>query len=201
MTSSSRILNRALLLVAGLLALAGAVLAVRPLLPEQMVAPWWQPVQRTISGVLSTASTWRLPWGSPDAARIVAVGAGAVVAVALIVFLSTRRRPRTRTVLRFADRAGSTAVDESIADTVLTGPLRDRGDVLSSRTHGYRVAGKNALRLWVVPRSGADLPTLLAETERAVEGWDALSGTRSPVVVHLADRGGWDRLRSPSRAR
>lgn len=201
MTSSSRILNRTLLLVAGLVALVGAVLAARPLLPERLVAPWWQPVRRTIDDALRTVSSWSLPWGSPEGARITVIGAGLILAIALIVFVGTRRRPRTRTVLRFTDSAGSTAVDETIADAVLTEPLRHRGDVLSSRMQGYRFAGRTALRLSVVPRSGADLAALLAETERAVEGWDALSGTRGPVVVHFADRGGFDRLRSPARTR
>ena len=200
MTSSSRILNRAVLLVAGLLALAGGLLAARPLLPEGFVTTWWRPVQRAIADALSTVSSWQLPWGASDAARIVAAGAGLVIAVAMIAFLTTRRRRRTRTMLAFADGTGTTSVDETIADAVLTDPLRRRGDVLSSRIKGYRIRGRTALHLSVVPRSGADLSALLAETERAVAGWDALSGTRAPVVVHFADRAGFDRLRSPTRA-
>ncbi|OZB84795.1 hypothetical protein [Microbacterium sp. 13-71-7] len=201
MTSSGRILNRVLLLLAGLLALAGAVLAALPLLPERLVAPWWPPVQRTIDDAVGTVSSWRIPWASPEGARIAAAAAGLILAIVLVVFLGTRRRRRARTVLRFADRSGSTAVDETIADAVLTAPLRRRGDVLSSHMQGYRISGTTALRLSVVPRAGADLPALLAEAERGVAGWDAVSGTRTPVVVHFADRDGFDRLRSATRTR
>jgi hypothetical protein len=201
MTSSSRVLNRVLLLVVGLLALVAALLAARPLLPERLVAPWWTPVQRTIDDAVSAVSSWSVPWVSPAGARLTAAAAALVLAIALIAFLGTRRRRRTRTVLGFADRAGTTAVDETIADAVMAAPLRHRGDVLSSHVQGYRIAGRTALRLSVVPRSGADLPALLAEAERGIEGWDALSGARAPVVVHLADRGGFDRLRSATRTR
>ena len=201
MSSSSRILNRVLLLLAGLIAFVGALFAARPLLPERLFAPWWPPVQRAIDDSSHAVSSWSTPWAAADGARIAAAAGGVIAAIALIAFLLTRRRPRTRTVLRFQDRTGSTAVDETIADAVLTEPFRHRSDVLSSRMQGYRVAGRTALRLSVVPRSGADLPALLAETERGVERWDALSGTRTPVVVHFADRGGFDRLRSATRTR
>jgi len=201
MTSSSRILNRVLLLLAGLLALVGALLAARPLLPERFFASWWPPVRRAIDDASHAVGSWSTPWGAAEGTRIVAAAGGVVVAIALIAFLATRRRPRSRTVLRFEDRAGSTAVDETIADAVLTEPFRHRSDVLSSRTQGYRIAGRTVLRLAVVPRSGADLPALLAETEDGVARWDALSGTRTPVVVHFVDRGGFDRLRSATRTR
>lgn len=203
MTSATRILNRGLLLLAGLAALVGAVLAAHPLLPAALVAPWWQPVRRTIDDAADAVGSWRiaLPGGSLNGVQIAAVGIGLVVAVVLLAFLGTRRRRRTRTVLRFADDTGSTAVDETIAEAVLADPLRQRADVLSTRTRGYRFAGGTALRVSVVPRSGADLTALLTEAQNAAAEWDALSGVRAPVVVHLADRGGFDRLRSSVRAR
>lgn len=203
MISSTRILNRALLLLAGLAALVGALLAARPLLPAALVTPWWQPALHLMDDAAEAVGSWRiaLPGGSLNGTQIAVLGLGLLLVVALLAFLGTRRRRRARTVLRFADDAGSTAVDETIADAVLTDPLRRRADVLSTRTRAYRVAGATALRVSVVPRSGADLTALLTEAQSAVAEWDALSGARAPIVVHLADRGGFDRLRSSVRAR
>lgn len=203
MRTRSRILNRMLLLLAGALALIGALLAARPVLPPRLVAPWWEPLRSASGDLVDSVGRWRIPLGAEvvDARAVVLGGIGVVIAVLLVAFLATRRRRRTRTVLAFADRDGTTAVDESIADAVLADPLRTRADVLSSRTRAYRVAGRTALRVAVVPRSGADLAGLLADAQQRASGWDALSGAQTPVVVHLADRGGWDRLRSAAKVR
>jgi hypothetical protein len=203
MRTRSRILNRTLLLLAGALALAGALLSAQPLLPPRLIAPWWEPLHRTAGDLVGAAGRWRFRLGAEvvDGRAVVLGAIGLAIAVLLVAFLATRRRRRTRTVLAFADRDGTTAVDESIADAVLADPLRTRADVLSSRTRAYRVAGRTALRVAVVPRSGADLAGLLADAQRRVSDWDALSGAQTPVVVHLADRSGFDRLRSAAKVR
>lgn len=201
MRTRSRILNRVVLLLAGALALAGALLAARPLLPPRLVAPWWEPLRRTSGDLVDSAGRWRIPLGAEvvDGHAVVLAVIGVGIALLLVAFLGTRRRHRSRTVLAFADRGGTTAADDSVADAVLADPLRSRVDVLSSRTRAYRVGGRTALHVAVVPRSGADLAGLLTDAQRSAANWDALSGAQLPVVVHLADRGGFDRLRSPAK--
>ena len=203
MRTRSRILNRVVLLLAGALALAAALLAAQPLLPPLLVSPWWEPVRHAIGDLARVTPSWRIPaTGTVVDGGAVALGAlGAGVAVILIAFLGTRRRRRTRTVATFEDAAGRTAVDESVADAVLADPLRSRADVLSSRTRAYRVARRTALRVAVVPRAGADLAALVSDVQRTAADWDALSGSQSPMVLHLADRGGLDRLRSGAKVR
>ncbi len=58
-----------------------------------------------------------------------------------------------------------------------------------------------ALGLVVTPRPGAALGGLLAAVDDVVQEWDALTGTRMPLVVHVADRGWRELFRSRQRMR
>ena len=204
MNATNRVVNRILLFVVGLGLLAVAAAALLAVLP----VPLAQEARRALDDVLRRAMTTLDAWdegiprlgGLPGTAML-ALLAGAIVAVLLLVFLFSRGGGRTAELVRDETRAGTTTVDSSVAEAVLTTPLRERADVLSSTAQAFRVHRAPAVRLAVVPRSGAGLAEILGAADEAIEDWRAIAGTSMPVLVHLADRSGFERLRSASRVR
>lgn len=129
------------------------------------------------------------------------IAAAALLVVLLVAFLFTRRPRREHTVLRLVGGGGTTTVDRSVAEELLAAPLADRADVLAARLTSRRVGRGIALGLVVTPRPGAALGGLLAAVDDVVQEWDALTGTRMPLVVHVADRGWRELFRSRQRMR
>jgi hypothetical protein len=202
--ATNRVLNRIVLLLVGIvLAAAGAIeilLAARP----AWAMPALDAAGRGARAALAHVLSWTV--AGPDGrdiavATVLAFVVGAVLLVLLIVFLATRGGGRTSTVLRVDEERGDTAVDRTVADAVLTAPLRDRPDVLSAHTSVYRVRRAPAIRFAVTPRQGASLPRVIRAVDQAVADWDALAGTEIPVVLHLQGRGWLDRWRSATRVR
>jgi hypothetical protein len=203
MNATNRIVNRGVLLLAGLALFAlgaAAVLAV------------WQPTwaQRPLETVTTIAADALVAVGGWEFALAgvqvpgwlaAALGISLVLLVLLIAFLATRRRGRQPHVLRVSGEDGRTVVDRSVAEEVLAGTLAERPDVLSAHTGVWRVRRENALRLEVTVARGASLGRVLRAAEDAVADWDSLLGVRVPVLIHLADRS-WRRgLSAPSRVR
>ncbi|MFE7504142.1 hypothetical protein [Promicromonospora sp. NPDC057488] len=196
MTSTGRWLNRALLLVCGLLLLAGGAAAVLAGTRPGWLAPAEPGLERSRTWAASLPDV-----GGLSGVQAAALAAAIVLIVLLIVFLSTRGRGRTSTVVSLRADDGRTTVDQGVARALLAGPLTERADVLSARTSVYRVKGAPAICLAVIVRRGADLSRVLSAAERAVEDWDSLAGVRVPVLVHLADRRWRDNPRNRTRVR
>uniref|UniRef100_UPI001443E8C7 hypothetical protein n=2 Tax=unclassified Microbacterium TaxID=2609290 RepID=UPI001443E8C7 len=130
---------------------------------------------------------------------LLALAAAVVLTVLLVVFLSSRRRGRSKTVLDVVTATGRTTVDRNVVDAVLTEPLIRRPDVLSARTGTYRVGSTRAVELAVTVRPGAPLATVVAAAEAAIGEWDDLLGSRIPILLHLSDRRWREGFRSPTR--
>lgn len=207
MRSNSRVLNRGLLLVCGLLlAAAGTAAVLRDTAlwdaPSRWTGSWSAPdvVGRGVSRAGETAATLPAVGGMPGGV-LVGLGLALLLASLLVWFVSTRHRGGTTTVLRLKADGGRTAVDRNVAEALLSAELEERPDVLSARTRVYRVRGTETIDLAVTVRRGADLGRVLAAAEEAVNAWDALAGVRVPVVVRLSGRNWLDGLRSADRVR
>ncbi|GAA2016401.1 hypothetical protein [Microbacterium ulmi] len=191
MTSTSRLLNRAVLLLLGVAAgaagLAGLLAGAQPAWASAWTA-WLARLSDAIADRYD-ASTVALPDGtSVSALVLIVLAAGIVLAALLAVFVFTRGRGASRTVLRVADERGATSADRSVAESLLAGPIDARPDVLSARARVFRVKGAPAVELAVVVRRGADLVRVLTAAEQVASDWDALMGVRVPVLVHLTGR-------------
>ncbi|MBW8761809.1 MAG: hypothetical protein JF592_04375 [Microbacterium sp.] len=200
MNSTNRVLNRALLLVSGVVLLvAGATCVAVGLQPM-----WFQPWQDRAVEAASRLGEPSIEMGSGGAVSIAALaglGAAVLAALLLVVFVFTRGRGKTKSVLKVDAERGRTVVDRNVAETVLAGSLAERPDVLSARTGAYLVRGTRAVELAVTVQRGASLDRVLAAAEDAVRAWDALLGERAPIMVHLADRSWRDALRPRTRVR
>lgn len=202
MNATNRILNRGVLLIVGLVLAAGGALAVVAGVRPGWAAPLLDDAASAAGGLLGRLGDWRVGvegGASAPGALIVLLGAGLLCGILALVFLCTRGGGRTAEVLRAESGRGTTAVDRNVADAVLTGVVDERRDVLAVRSAAYRVGGSPALALTVSTRRGAALDAVIAAAETAVQDWDALSGWRSPVLVHLADPRWRDAWRSRAR--
>ncbi|MFI9486697.1 hypothetical protein ACIG47_09925 [Promicromonospora sp. NPDC052451] len=201
MRSGSRVLNRALLLVCGLLlAAAGTAAVLTASAPGRSGWTPPEPAPRWLAQARESAEGLPSVGGAPGA-TLVALGAALLLAVLLVVFVATRGRGGTTTVLRLAGQDGSTRVDRDVAAAMLSEVLAERPDVLGARTRVHRVRGVETIGLAVTVRRGADLSRVLTAAHEAVDTWDELAGVRIPVLVHLSDRSWLDGLRPAGRVR
>jgi len=205
MNATNRVMNRVLLFVAGAVVLGVGVGALAAGVIAVGDSPAW--LQRPLSAVADAAatvsvSTWQLAGvGTVPVLLVVAAAAAVLLTVILLVFLATRGRGGTKTVLEVDAPDGRTAVDRTVLDALLTEPLIRRPDVLSARTSAYRIGRTRAVELAVTVRPGAPLGAVVAAAEAAVRAGDALLGARIPIMLHLSDRRWRDAFRAPTRVR
>ena len=202
MSATSRLLNRALLLVGGLVLVASGAATILTGAAAGWTRSWLpaDPVTAALSPVRTWAATLPRTGGVPGAVTVTAAVA-TVLVILLVVFVLTRGGGRTRTVLRLQTEEGATSVDHDLPEAMLARALGERPDVFSARTSVYRVKGEPAIRLTMTVRRGADLARVLSAAELAVREWDAFAGREIPVIVHLADQRWRDRLRASARVR
>lgn len=200
MSSTGRVLNRALLLFCGLLLAASGTAAI--LTGTQ--SGWLGSIlpAKSVGAAATQVKVWAtgLPEvGGVPGAVVVGLAVAVLLTLFLVVFLCTRGARRATSVLDLDSDDGHVRVHPNVADAVLTGALGKRADVLSAHTGAHRVKGAPAISLVLTIRRGANLSRVLSATEDAVQEWDALAGARVPVMVHLSDRSWLDGLRSATR--
>ncbi|MEE6389018.1 hypothetical protein V3G71_09240 [Microbacterium paraoxydans] len=205
MTSAGTTANRIVLFGGGILLLGGGLALLAAGVRDVGVLP--APVEDALAqadGLVAWSGAWGLDIpgaGFVPLWAVVGIATAALLVVLLGAFLLTRRPRRERTVLRLVGGGGTTTVDRSVAEELLAVPLADRADVLAARVTSRKVGREIALGLVVTPRPGAALGQVLAAADAAVQEWDAVTGTRMPVVVHIADRGWRELFRSRQRMR
>lgn len=203
MNATNRIMNRVLLFLAGAGLLAGGAVAVAAGVLSAGASPGW--MRRSASAVVDAwdqARGWTIEVGGTGAVSVPLLLAAAtlvILTVLLIVFLSTRSRGKSKTVLEIDGVGGRTTVDGNVANAILTEPLLGRPDVLSARTGAYRVGKTRAVELAVIVRPGAPLGAVVAAAEEAIREWDELLGARIPILLHLSDRRWRDTFRTATR--
>lgn len=177
MNSTNRALNRAVLLIGGILfAIAGVaalVWAVRPAWAQSVLSDVEKAVDAALSGSSVAVGDIDIP-----TVLITAFIAALILAVALIIFVFARGRGSVHEVARVRTDDGRTDVDRNVVDAVLSGALSARPDVVSARTGVFLVRGVRTVRLALTVRQGASLGDVLAAAERAIKDWDSLLGAR-----------------------
>lgn len=205
MNATNRFMNRTLLFIAGAVLLGVAIGALAAgVLAAGNPPVWLQGPASAVADAVGTASAWTWQVGGLGAVSVpllLAAAAVVLLTVVLLIFLATRGRGGTKTVLEVDAPGGRTQVDRAVLEALLTEPLIRRPDVLSARTSAYRLGRTRAVELAVTVRPGAPLGAVVATAEAAVRDGDDLLGTRIPVMLHLSDRRWRDAFRSPTRVR
>jgi hypothetical protein len=169
MTRSNRPLNRLLLLVLGVVALAAAAALALPLLP----------------GTLAGVRMPQLTLGRPGQLALQLMVVGCVVVIALaIAWIVTRGRGRTVSAIG-GERADGVTVDVRVVEQLLRDALDGDPDLLGTSVTGFRVRGRSVLRVRLSARRGAELRRLLDALGRAVADLDVALGVELPILVHV----------------
>lgn len=186
MNNTNRALNRLLVFVVGLVLLAGgAAVAVGAL---------WPDVRDTVSGAASDATGPVSDALSGDQVWILwVVAAASLVLIALLIWFALRQgHGQTGTLLsvdegsaRNEPTGGRLLIDAKVAEQVLEEALGDIPGIVSIDVTAFRVRRENVLRITANARRGASPVDIRRSIDQAVERWDALLGTETPVVIQI----------------
>lgn len=189
MTATKRWLNRALIIVIGLLlAAAGTAAALTAAAPgwrrvwTTTAARWARPAAASVTGPVG-------PW--PHGFWLAAVPLACATLIALLLaFIFRQGRGSTRVLYRLtgdpADGpAGSVTIDTAVAGALLRDALVSHPDVVSCAVGAYRARRARVLKLTLALRRGASPTSVCESADRALADWDSRFGARLPAVIQL----------------
>lgn len=182
MTTTNRLANRLVLLLAGLLLLALGSLAVLANVPQTaptligLVDRGRDELQRVVEAAGTTT------------VHTIALAIAVVVALLALLVAVNRGRGRVATVV---DRdsgqlPGSVELGTPYLQAALTDALGRRPDLLTADLSAWRDAGRTTLLIRARPRAGAPVRAVIEEIRDAVQGIDALLDRPVPVLLHVA---------------
>jgi hypothetical protein len=190
-TSSNRFLNRLLLVVAGVVALAVGAFLVVATLPGGGGS-----AGGTVRGWLTTASSavddavaaTPLDPAEGTGGSWLAVALAALCLLLLIVFVVAaiaHGGGRTHRLVVHDEPAGSIAISSAFAETAVADALSGRRDVASVAVSAWTVRGRPALKVRVRVTAGAAPAPVVAAASDVVRGLDRVLGEAVPVLVEV----------------
>lgn len=201
MTSSNRFLNRLLLVVVGVVALAVGAFLIVATLPGGSgslggtVRGWLADASSAVADAVAATPLDPSGAGSADSMGG-AGGAGSWLAVALaalclllvIVFAVAavaHGGGRTGRLVVHDEPAGSIAISAAFAETAVADALSARRDVTSVHVSAWTVRGRPALKVRVRVTAGAAPAPVVAAASDVVRGLDRVLGEEVPVLVEV----------------
>lgn len=183
MNSTHRLLNRAVVLVAGLLLLGAGTAAVLLGTVPAFRDAWRIAASDALAWLGDRLGDTPLP-GTPHSWLLLA----GVVLAAVLVFLAVllvvaQGRGRTATLVARSDEG--VAIDTAVAERAITEALARRSGILSAKVAAYSVRGTTVLKVSVAVRRGISPRETLAAVEDVVRAWDRALGRELPVLVDI----------------
>lgn len=188
MNNTKRWLNRAFLLIVGLVLLAAGAAAILIVL--------WRPAADAVTAFLASAQDVVTGWiqSTPIAGTEtswVEVGALAVlilVVLVIVIALLATIRGRTRGTMRASgarNELGRVTIAEPFISDALKHSLAARDDVLSSHVSMNEVRGTTVLHVAVTPRQNTDPRTLVDAVDVLVANLATLTGQTTPTFISV----------------
>lgn len=198
MNTTNRVLNRAFVLVIGLLALGLGTVAVALVAVPGFLRGWAQTAP-SVTGALSTVlADTALAGTGTSWVPLAGLAAAALLVLALAVFIASQGRGRTHRLITAAPtQDGTTIVDSAVAEQMLTADLRERVEFDEVAVSTHEVHGEPVLKVSAAVRQGVAARDAITVIERSVHGLDRLLGAEIPVLVQLNGGTGprWSRRR------
>lgn len=201
MNTTPRLLNRLLLAVVGLIALAVGAFGLA-LLVVPGVAPWWNRTAPRIGDRIDSVRTGTTLEGQADTWLWIALAAVLVLAIVLLVlWIAAQGRGRTGLFASVGGRRGRTVparqgdddggvpgtvtITAAAAEQALKAALLERSDLAGASVSTWEIRGVPGLRVRVFPRKGVPPYAVAEEVSRLVEALDAVTGYRTPVLISI----------------
>lgn len=198
MNATNRVLNRAFVLVIGLLSLGlGAVAVALVAVPDFLRG--WEQTAPSVTGTLSAVlADTALAGTGMSWVPLAGLAAAAVLVLTLAVFIARQGHGRTHRLITAAPTEdGTTIVDGAVAEQMLTADLRERAEFDAVAVSTHEVHGEPVLKVSAAVRHGVAARDAITVIERSVHGLDSLLGAEIPVLVQL--NGGTGSRRSRRR--
>ncbi|MFC7431648.1 MULTISPECIES: hypothetical protein [unclassified Agrococcus] len=185
MTTSNRGWNRIVLVLLGIVWLAGGgILVARQIWPDQVVAAWEAAPQAVADGWAALTAQLGLSLGALDPAAlwgVVLVATAALALVWAVVHAATRGKGRTSDAVQQDD----VVVEAGAVEDVYRDALGSHPDVLHVKVTAWRHRGANAWRASVDVRDHARLDEVADRAAHAATATRERIGIDAPIVVHL----------------
>lgn len=189
MNNTNRALNRAFLLLLGLVLVALGAAAV--------TVTWWSPAAEYWTRNADAAGAWIE--GAVDATTIgtttlswLAVGALALIALLVVVLIATAVRiiggGRSRTVFRSSGEEnplGRVVVGEGFVADALTHSLERRDEILFSSVTADDVRRQPVMHVSVTPRQNTSPRDVVEDVDQLVANLAALTGRDMPTFISI----------------
>ncbi len=189
MNETNRGLNRAILLVVGLILFAAGAAAAAAALWPWVGTAWSEGLASGISWMHDAADRTRVTDDATPSWFVLAVLAVLVILVVLAVVVIARLGGgRSATVVRvdgFDGELGPITIRDGLASDAITRSLSRREEVLASRVTARRVGGSDVLHVSVTPRQSTSPREVAVTTGRLVDNLAVLTGTRTPTYISI----------------
>lgn len=185
MTTTNRGWNRIVLVLLGVVWLAGGgILVARQIWPDQVAAAWEAAPQAVADGWAALTAQLGLSLGALDPAAlwgVVLIAAAVLALVWAIAHAATRGKGRTSDAVEQDD----VVVEAGAVEDVYRHALGVHPDVLHVKVSAWRHRGANAWRASVDVRDHARLDEVADRAAEAATATRERIGIDAPIVVHL----------------
>jgi len=187
MNNTNRVLNRAFVLVVGLLAVTVGGVAVALVTVPEFLAAWSQTAPRVTAGLSRLLANTPLSGTDSSWVSLAGLAGAALLVVALGAMILRQGKGHTRRLIDAAPRTDSaTIVDAAVAEDLLTDALRGLPEFVAVSVSTYRVRRAPVLKVSATVRRGVAPRAAITVIDDAVLGLDRQLGTEIPVLVQLS---------------
>ncbi|GAA3663655.1 hypothetical protein [Microbacterium marinilacus] len=189
MNGTNRVVNRIVLLVVGVVLLAGGAATVLAATWPVAGDVWSTATSSAVDGMIGADERTRLSDATTASGLVLAVLAVLLlIVVVAIVVIAKLGGGRTGTVIR-AEAAegaqGPVTIRHGFVSDAITHSLAGHDEILSSRVSARRVKGDDVLHISVTPRRNTS-PVDVADTvTRLVDNLATLTGQATPTYVSI----------------
>lgn len=189
MNGTNRVVNRAILLVVGLVLCAAGVGVVAAAVWPSAGALWRSVASSVVDWTVAADAQTRVSdatmvsWSTLALLAVLAL----VVAAAMIV-IARLGGGRSTAVIRVESAEGAqgpVTIRHGFASDAITHSLAQRGEILSSRVDARRVRGTEVLHISVTPRRNVSPADVAATVLRLVDNLATLTGGEAPTYVSI----------------
>lgn len=188
MNGTHRGLNRAVLMLLGLVLLGLGAVAVMAGASKSFASGLttsgtllWEDLQASLAAtpIPGAGISW---WTAAVFVLLI------LTAILLVCWIASQGTGRSNQLMQHDGSAGKTLVDTAVAGDAIKAALGSNTQVLSTNVQSWKTkgaAGGNGLKINIQARKGASPAELTAAVEHLLQGLDGLLGAELPVLVRI----------------